>query len=117
MKSMPCYCGHDCGRCLIYLATVRDDEELRRRSQTFYQEEMKLSLPLSSFRCRGGHAKDAEVFAPCRECPFRKCCREKRIESCEECADFPCETLAWYREKYVNKYNQVTSEEFDEEKT
>ena len=30
-----CCCGHDCGRCITYLATVFDDEELRRRSQAF----------------------------------------------------------------------------------
>lgn len=26
MKPNPCYCGHDCARCVTYLATVRDDE-------------------------------------------------------------------------------------------
>lgn len=117
MKEMRCYCGHSCGRCLTYLATVRDDESLREQSQKFYKEEMKISLPLSAFRCLGGHAEDADVFAPCRECPFRKCCRDKGLASCEECGEFPCETLAWYREKYVNKYNQVPSDELDKEKT
>ena len=31
MKELLCYCGHDCARCLTYLATINDDEDLRKQ--------------------------------------------------------------------------------------
>ena len=39
MKESICYCGHDCARCLTYLATINNDEELRKQSQSFYKIE------------------------------------------------------------------------------
>ena len=107
MNKLQCYCGHDCARCLTYLATVWDDEVLRARSQTFYREQMKLSLPSEAFRCLGGHAEDADVFPPCRDCPFRRCARERGLSSCEQCERVPCPMLADYRRMYVNRCNQV----------
>jgi len=117
VKDMLCYCGHDCGRCLTYLATVRDNTALRKQSQKFYRDEMDLSLPLSAFRCLGGHAKDEDVFAPCRDCPFRNCCRERELSSCEECDRFPCQMLEEYRKRYVNRCNQTDLGASDQEKS
>lgn len=56
MKKAICYCGHDCSRCLTYLATINNDEDLRKQTQEFYKGEiesafiptrrdMKLSFP------------------------------------------------------------------------
>lgn len=28
--SMPCYCGHDCAKCITYIATKRNDDSLQR---------------------------------------------------------------------------------------
>ena len=105
MQEMPCYCGHHCSKCITYLATVNGDEELRRKSAEFYMDEFNLSLPLDSIRCMGGRSD--EIMDGCRDCPYMKCCSEKGLHACSECSEYPCETLAWYMEKYVNKVNQV----------
>ena len=105
MTKMICYCGHDCSRCLTYLATVKHDDVLRRESQEFYQQEFGIRLPLADFHCRGGRSND--LFKLCMGCPWRKCCLERGINACSECCDYPCELLAKYREKYVNQCNQI----------
>lgn len=104
-KPAPCFCGHDCARCLTYLATVNSDEELRKQSQRFYRDMLKLDIELPKLRCMGGRSKDA--FYLCEGCPWMRCCAERELNSCAQCGEYPCEPLAAYREKYVNKCNQI----------
>ena len=104
-KTAPCFCGHDCARCVTYLATVNNDDKLREQSRRFYKETFGYDIPLSEIRCMGGRTDD--IFQLCQGCPFRKCCREKELGSCSECEEYPCKPLAGYIEKYVNKYNQI----------
>ena len=68
---MTCYCGHDCTRCITYLATVKNDDELRKQSQQFYKNEFGLDIPLSEIHCMGGRSDD--IFKLCRGCPWMKC--------------------------------------------
>lgn len=103
-KASLCYCGHDCSRCATYLATVNNDDGLRRRSQEFYREFLKRDIPLRDISCRGGRSDGA--FFLCKGCPFKKCCNEKGLSSCGECEN-QCGMYSDYREKYVNKCNQI----------
>lgn len=105
MKDPICYCGHDCSRCVTYLATVRSDPSLRAQAREFYRSEFGKDLPEPEIRCTGGRTEDR--FVLCRECPFSACCAQKGIDSCAKCGEFPCELLKRYREKYVNRCNQI----------
>ncbi len=100
-----CYCGHDCSRCVTYLATIRNDFELCKQSQRFYRDEFGLEIPLSEIHCMGGWSDD--IFYLCSGCPWMKCCKEKGLSVCSDCDEYPCKPLAEYQEKYVNKYNQL----------
>ena len=100
----PCYCGHDCDRCITYLATLRNDDALRRQSQAFYREQFHRELPLSAIACHGG--KSEQVMTLCQECPFARCCREKKLDSCAACSA-PCAEYLQYRGKYVNRRLQI----------
>lgn len=105
----PCYCGHDCSRCITYLATIRQDEALRKESQRFYQEHFHRELPLAEISCLGGRSN--QVMPLCRECPFARCCREKGLDSCSACP-VPCREYLQYRKKYVNGCLQIEEESF-----
>ena len=103
--SLPCYCGHDCARCITYIATLRNDDNLRRQSQSFYKEQFGLDIPLEKFNCEGGRAQN--VFELCKGCPFVKCCKERGVDSCSKCPEYPCKEISDYQAKCVNKCNQV----------
>lgn len=103
--SLPCYCGHDCARCITYIATLRNDENLRRQSQSFYKEQFGLDIPLEKFNCEGGRSQN--VFELCKGCPFVKCCKERSVDSCSKCPEYPCKEISDYQVKYVNKCNQI----------
>ena len=104
-----CFCGHDCARCVTYLATVRDDPDMRLRAQNFYRETFSLDIPVQAVCCLGGRSE--RVMELCRDCPWMRCCRERGLDACGECPDFPCVPLAEYREKYVNRCNQLEEDE------
>jgi len=100
-----CYCGHDCSKCVTYIATQNNDDSLRNQGRTFYKEEFGKDIPLEKFNCFGGRC--GNLFELCRECPFRKCCSGRGIEACELCVEYPCNMLKEYQDKYVNKCNQI----------
>ena len=99
-------CGHDCSRCITYLATIKNDDTLRKQSQLFYRTMFCLDISLDEINCFGCHSDS--VFILCKNCPFKKCASERKIAECTECVEYPCDALAEYQEKYVNKCNQVT---------
>nr|MBQ4317671.1 phosphotransferase [Clostridia bacterium] len=100
-----CFCGHDCTRCVIYRAAVSGDEELSERADAFIKTELKRDIPICEQKCLGGRSDD--VMRLCAECPFAACCRKRGIMRCEDCAEFPCDSVKEYREKYVNKCGQL----------
>lgn len=104
-KKLPCYCGHDCARCVTYRATVENNDELRRQSQKFYKEKFDKDIPIEQIHCTGGRTKG--IFNLCKGCPWMKCCKERKINTCSECPEYPCPPLADYIVKYVNKCNLV----------
>ena len=103
--SFICFCGHDCSRCITYLATIKDDDGLRKQSQKFYKNEFGYDIPLSDIHCMGGRSDN--IFYLCHGCPWMKCCKKHNINSCSDCGEYPCKPLAEYQEKYVNKCNQI----------
>ncbi len=104
-KECKCYCGHDCSKCVTYVATMTDNDNLRMQSQRFYREQFGQDIPLEKFNCWGGRTD--KVFEFCQDCPFRKCCIERNINSCNLCSEYPCTMFKDYQIKYVNKCNQI----------
>lgn len=104
-----CYCGHDCSRCVTYLATIYQDERLRQQAKDFYQTSMGREIPLDQIHCLGGRSDD--IFFLCADCPWMQCCKEQGISSCSECSKYPCKPLADYEKKYVNKCNQFQQQD------
>lgn len=105
--NMLCYCGHDCAKCVTYIATKNNDDFLREQSKKFYKEKLGIDIPLNQFNCAGG--RSGNVFELCKGCPFVKCCKDHEVNACHECPDYPCKDIAEYQAGYVNKCNQLQS--------
>ena len=98
-----CFCGHDCARCTTFLATLRDDAELRAQARAFYRELLGRELSADEVRCLGG--RSSRPFGLCADCPFAACCRARGLTACADCPE-GCDSYRAYRDKYVNKVNQ-----------
>jgi hypothetical protein len=77
MQDISAYCGLYCGACKIYLET--------RKGRSFLKKDE------GEVKCLGCRTDAGTRW--CINCTIKKCARNKRIDFCYECSDFPCEML------------------------
>ncbi len=77
-------CGVYCGACTTYRAYNDDDQALFNRN-------VKMGMPPDQIFCKGCGSNLINEW--CANCDFRKCVKEKGVEYCFECKDFPCRKL------------------------
>ncbi len=78
-------CGLYCGVCGIYLADRDNNEKFKERLCAVYGTRPE------DIQCKGClHDDEEAIFFYCRACPIKTCTREKGIEGCHQCDDFPC---------------------------
>lgn len=113
------YCGGFCGNCGTYrgrvVAKVAADFKELIDGHHFaewvpvYEDidfsfgDLQKGLEFFSDREKGPYCQH-----PCREgggppCQIRPCAREKGVEVCFECPEFPCEKLAWVVERHPDR--------------
>src|SRR5664280_2081884 len=79
-------CGVDCSMCPLHLAT--NDEALKKRLS-----EM-LNLPQDKMACVGCREIDGNCPVIPEQCATWLCVKEKGVDFCSDCSDFPCTKLA-----------------------
>ena len=92
MENIISYCGINCANCPTYLATQKEDDELRRQVQKNYKNNFKMDIKLEDVNCDGCNS-DEKVFFFCSTCRVRKCAREKNYENCAYCEEYICRKL------------------------
>lgn len=83
-------CGLYCGVCAVYQATQSGDQRLKQRLLEFYQGQLPggEAMALADIHCQG--CLSSQTFAYCRHCPVRLCARDRGLEGCHQCGQFPC---------------------------
>lgn len=88
-KELLAPCGLYCGVCAIYIA-------YRDNNPKFKQALLKISGPFAKkvedIQCTGC-LSDGIIFKFCETCPIKSCSKEKEIEGCHQCDEFPCEMI------------------------
>lgn len=94
-------CGLDCFNCFFYLATQGDEQALQI-TKTYHE---LMGVPQEILRCSGCRAHrgkppmHAVSFDRQGPCPAYGCCRQKGLNFCYECDDFPCDHLHPYADR------------------
>lgn len=109
-------CGMQCNKCLIYRPNV-EKEDRRKEICTVYSKIWPgYNLDPTTIICDGClcEKEDSILFSP--ECKARKCVKEKGIEHCGycsqyPCADFPAEPSQEELKKYIEEEKRWTWEE------
>lgn len=83
------YCGLNCGACPVLGANERGDDEWIKKAA-----EMEGSKP-EDLRCLGCKTNVTAMF--CTDCGMRLCAREKGLEFCFECDEYPCKRIEDFR--------------------
>jgi hypothetical protein len=84
-KELAAPCGLYCGVCGIYVATRDNNEKFKEKLAPVYGAKPE------DLVCDGCLSR--RVWAYCQSCPIKSCCRDKKIEGCHQCNEFPCQFI------------------------
>lgn len=102
------YCGYDCKRCPVYLATQHNDIELLKQI-VITPGISNIEQTVEKLGCYGCCDKKT-VNIMCSNCPIRICAKEKQIINCGYCNDFPCDKLNYISEKTMEYLKKINDE-------
>ncbi|MBA3045491.1 MAG: DUF3795 domain-containing protein [Candidatus Thermoplasmatota archaeon] len=103
------FCGLVCTECPTYLATVNDDEALRKATAAKWSEMYKSDIKPENIKCNGCTTPGIK-FHHCTECEMRICGIAKGVKNCGRCGDYPCAKIEAFL-KYVPDAKAVLDEE------
>lgn len=92
------YCGLVCQTCPIYWVSEEMDPNKKEKmvdkivkvSKSTYNIDVAASDINGCGGCRG---ESSQLFTLCKDCKIRECAKEKKIDYCSYCTDFPCDKL------------------------
>ena len=95
MKKQIACCGLDCDTCDARIATLSNDDELRKKTAENWQKMYNApEIPYQSINCTGCRMEDVK-FSHCLVCEIRNCVQKKGYETCGDCAEMDhCEIVA-----------------------
>ena len=95
---MIAFCGIICTECPAFLATQKDDDDIRKKTADIWSKQFKAEIKHEDINCDGCLSEGGQIFNYCRVCEIRKCGLEKGVENCACCDDYTCKKL----EKFIN---------------
>jgi hypothetical protein len=98
------YCGEDCSICPAYIATIRDDDQLRNKVIEDWSHIGDFSkVKIDCVGCKS----NGPIFEPCSGCKIKKCCEDKKLDDCSFCPELDtCSKLTIPKRK--NIYLRIT---------
>lgn len=96
------YCGNNCTKCDIYIATTTDDKKIREKiiqETEFYTGEKINGDQVYCLGCRNPKSNHREHLGII--CYIHECAEEKKPISCAHCSYFACTKI----EKHFNQFS------------
>lgn len=89
---MIAYCGLDCSKCDIFVATENNDRDKIVSTLNQWKSEIGLDYKESDLNgCKG--CKSDMILSYCSNCDIEKCAISKEISTCSECPDYKCDRI------------------------
>ncbi|MGD9201560.1 MAG: DUF3795 domain-containing protein [Chitinispirillia bacterium] len=89
---MLAHCGLDCSQCDAYLATFKNDSELKTQTAEKWSAQYGGNFKAQDINCMGCRS-DGPHFSHCSNCEIRSCSFSKGYENCGQCPDFSCQKV------------------------
>jgi hypothetical protein len=93
MKDMMGCCGVECSKCPAYIATINNDDSLRKKYAAEQSEFHGIEIAPEKINCVGCCCDDGEHLGYCNMCEIRKCCHKRGLVTCAECPEYMCDEL------------------------
>ena len=95
MKDFIAYCGLDCESCEARLATVNNDDALRRKVAKLWSELNRVEITPEMINCVGCRIDGVKTPYCDSLCPIRQCALARGVETCGSCGEMDrCEKVA-----------------------
>lgn len=102
-KTLASVCGLFCKACGIYTATKENNlEALKRISE-------RTHIPFEDIRCEGCRSETRTAY--CKNCVMVSCAKEKGLEFCGECEEYPCTSLKTFQSQLPHRVELYASQE------
>ena len=86
-KDLIAFCGLNCGSCEARLATVNDDNDLRRKVAKLWSELNNVEITSEMINCDGCRVYGRKTVYCKSLCPIRQCALGKGYATCGDCAE------------------------------
>ena len=101
MEKLIAFCGLNCATCDAQIATIKNDDELRKSTAEKWSRQFNAPNLLSSMINCTGCTEPGVKFSHCNECEIRNCALKKGLKNCGECKDLDTCALVAGIHKYV----------------
>lgn len=88
MNDLIAYCGLDCEKCAARLATVNNDEALRKKVAREWSELNGADITPDMINCEGCRVNGVKTVFCRSMCRIRQCASGRGVVSCGSCAEF-----------------------------
>lgn len=87
-------CGLECEKCDARIATIRNDDALRKKTAAIWSELNGVMIRPDAINCLGCRMEGVKTPFCDSLCAIRRCVRLKGLETCGDCKGMEsCETL------------------------
>ena len=101
MEKLIACCGLNCATCDARIATVKNDDELRKvTAEKWKQMYSAADLTPEMINCTGCREPGVK-FSHCNECEIRNCVKAKGYDTCGDCNEMETCTIVAGVHKYV----------------
>lgn len=100
------YCGLDCEKCEARLATINNDDVLRRKVAQKWSEMNNAEILPEMINCEGCKTQGIKTYFCERLCEIRRCAVARGMRSCGHCEKVNgCKTV-----EMITKYSQEAAD-------
>ena len=95
MNKYIAYCGLNCEKCEARLATINNDNELRKKVADKWSKLNNVTITPEMINCDGCRIDGKKTVYCDKLCPIRQCALSKKHETCGECPEMKtCKKVA-----------------------
>lgn len=103
MNKYTAYCGLNCETCEARLATVNNDNELRKKVAAEWSKLNQVEITPEMINCEGCRLDGVKTPFCDSLCQIRQCAMSQKIETCQSCVQMKsCEKL-----KMISDNNEI----------
>ena len=108
MKDLIAYCGLDCEKCEARIATINNDDLLRKKVAKLWSKLNGIEITKEMINCEGCRVNGVKTPFCDSLCEIRKCAMNNKYNTCGDCDNLDnCNKIKMIMEHNDEAYNNL----------